>query len=440
MKKFALFLVLIFILPSLGCQLFSGVAETAVPTPDTTAIIMPTALNPPPTLAVSPTTTTTPTATATPGSATATPTCTYATVFLADVTISDDSEIPPGAAFTKTWRIRNSGSCPLPEGTTWSFADGKRLGGNLSYPMPTLAPNETTQIAIELTAPTTPGSYTSYWQVKLPNGVALRTRYFVRIVVPAPTPTPTATTSPANAPAITFFRPNVEIADPGNTIQLQWATSNSDSVTIYRLLGGVLSTAWQQGPTGVMTYTIAESERNDISFALYASRAGYNGPAVQSSFTLALTCPNPWFFSPAPAECAAQDALVSTGAEQPFEHGVMIWIAGLDRIYVLYEGFDANGEWNSFIDQWAPGDPADDPSINPPPGFYQPKNGFGLIWREQPDMQSRLGWATAPESGLTTAYQTTARFKYNETFIRALDGQVWHLLPERSGWEKLISE
>jgi hypothetical protein len=32
--------------------------------------------------------------------------------------------------------------------------------------------------------------------------------------------------------------------------------------------------------------------------------------------------------------------------------------------------------------------------------------------------------------------QGTSRPKYNDTFIRALDGKVWKLLPWSSGWEK----
>ncbi len=438
MKKFALFMLLIFALPSLACRLFSGVEETAVPTADST-IVIPTALNPPPTLAASQTPTSQPTAATT---ATPTPsptTCTYATAFLTDVTIPDDAKLNAGAAFTKTWRIRNSGNCPLPPGTTWSFADGEKMGGATSYPMPTLAPTETAEISVNLTAPNTPGTHTGYWQVKLPNNVTLRTRYFVRIIVNAPTPTPTVTATPANAPTITYFRTNVDIADPGDTIQLEWETANSDAVTIYRLLGGVLSSYWEQEPVGVMTYTIAATERNYISFALYAYRDDYEGYS-QATLQITLTCPNPWFFAPSPDECAARDALTSAAVQQPFEHGVMIWIQELDRIYVLFDGYDANGEWNNFADEWDPGDPEDDPSINPPPGLYQPKRGFGLVWREQPNVQERLGWATAPETSFTTAYQTTARFKYNEAFIRALDGNVWHLLPERSGWEKIIVE
>lgn len=447
MKKLPLLLTLFLLaLPSLACQLFSRTQPTAV-SPTSIAINIPTPLSPPPTMEIVATATSrpeaaTPTATVT---AVGTAVCSYATRFLADVTIPDDSQILANSAFVKTWRIRNSGSCSLPEGSVWAFTDGERMSGNFSYPMPALGVSETADISINLIAPATPGTYTGYWQVRLPDGRLLPTRYYVRIIVPAPTPTPTATPSPSptpsptpgNAPLVLYFRANVTLANPGDTIQLEWDTQNADSVTIYRLIGGQLSTFWQHGPRGSMSYTIDPSTRNSISFALFAANQQLSSTA-SASLEIPLTCPNPWFFAPAPTECAAQNALVSAGAEQRFERGVMIWVQGLDRIFVLYDGPDADGEWNSFTDEWDDGEPINDPGLVPPPGMYQPERGFGLVWREQPDVRNRLGWAIVPESPLTTAYQTTARFRYNEAFIRALDGNVWRLLPERSGWEKII--
>jgi hypothetical protein len=51
------------------------------------------------------------------------------------------------------------------------------------------------------------------------------------------------------------------------------------------------------------------------------------------------------------------------------------------------------------------------------------------------NIRDRLGWALAPESGGQTAVQRTSYYKYNHTYLKALDNNVWHLLPERSDWE-----
>ncbi|HQE91173.1 MAG TPA: hypothetical protein PLH19_06415 [Anaerolineae bacterium] len=104
-------------------------------------------------------------------------------------------------------------------------------------------------------------------------------------------------------------------------------------------------------------------------------------------------------------------------------------------IYVFYDG--GVGAWSAFTDEWDEGEPIDDPGIVPPPGFYQPIRGFGLVWREQLNVRARLGWATASEQGYDTAVQRTSHWKYNDTYIRALDGGTWRLGPEGSEWEYL---
>lgn len=238
-------------------------------------------------------------------------------------------------------------------------------------------------------------------------------------------------------PLILFFRANVAIADPGDTIQLEWATDNATEVTLYHLLPtGQFGTFWHVDPAGTFDYTIAESERNQTRFALFATK---ESETANATVTVTLTCPDTWFFSPAPDICPAAPALYSVGAEQPFEHGTMIWIGGLDQIYVLFDDDVFSPKWSAFADEWDEGDALCDAGT-PPSGRYQPQHGFGLIWCEQPGVRDRLGWATSPETGYETAFQTTSYPRYNDTYIRALDGNVWRLLPERSGWEKIITD
>jgi len=62
--------------------------------------------------------------------------------------------------------------------------------------------------------------------------------------------------------------------------------------------------------------------------------------------------------------------------------------------------------------------------------------GFGLLWREEPGIRDRLGWAIDNESAYETALQRTSYAKYNVTYIRAADGDIWRLQPELSGWQK----
>jgi len=91
--------------------------------------------------------------------------------------------------------------------------------------------------------------------------------------------------------------------------------------------------------------------------------------------------------------------------EETFEHGRMFWRQDTATIYVLYD----DGTWQQFADSWHAGDPEIDPNIVAPAGLYQPKRGFGKVWRENPAVRSKLGWGTIEERGLNGAIQPFER-------------------------------
>jgi hypothetical protein len=158
-----------------------------------------------------------------------------------------------------------------------------------------------------------------------------------------------------------------------------------------------------------------------------------------ATLSISLDCPDEWFFSQAPEICPAYQALSSNSAVQSFESGYMIWVEEEDHIYVLFDDQGSPG-WNAYVDQWDQGEPDRDPILVPPDGLYQPVRGFGLVWREEPGVRNRLGWAVDEEQGYLTIVQRTSYPKYNETYILASDGGIWRLLPERSNWQKIDSE
>ena len=191
-------------------------AGAAVPTATTTEMLpasptfMPVALETPTLLAPVATETAVPTvastATSIPILPTPTAVCIHAMRFVADVTIPDDTAIPPGVSFVKTWRIRNAGTCAWPAGTSWGFASGQAMGGPSAVAIPITNPGETADVSVTLVAPTTPGTYTGYWTLRLPAGQTLAPAYYVRIRVPAPTATATLVrpmATPTRTPIVT---------------------------------------------------------------------------------------------------------------------------------------------------------------------------------------------------------------------------------------------
>jgi len=89
-------------------------------------------------------------------------------------------------------------------------------------------------------------------------------------------------------------------------------------------------------------------------------------------------------------------------AEEAFERGRMFWREDSREIYVLHD----DGTWQAFADTWREGLPEDDPSLVPPPGLFQPRRGFGKVWREElGGPASRIGWAREEERGFTGVVQ-----------------------------------
>ncbi len=256
----------------------------------------------------------------------------------------------------------------------------------------------------------------------------------VASVTPVPTPTPTEVA--IAGPVIAYFHANVEEANPGDTILLEWQSSGASAALLYALSpsGQLPQSGWRVAPSGSYAYSIPSDARNGAEFMLYVQGAA--GGGATANLRVKLRCPVAWFFAPAPTVCAS--ALeASNAAEQHFQHGVMLWVEERRTIFVLYDDAPRAPRWGMFADEWAEGQVESDPNLVPPAGLYQPVRGFGLVWRTQPEVRERLGWAVDQEAGFRTLLQSTTLFKYNSLYLRALDGNVWRLGPERGSLEKM---
>ena len=119
-----------------------------------------------------------------PPAATATSNCNVMQ-FVADVTIPDGTVLTPNQVFTKTWRLKNVGTCAWTTSYAVVFSNGDQMGGpstqNLSG---AVNPGQTVDVSINLTAPGTPGSYKGFWKLRDASGV-LFSQFFVDVKVQA---------------------------------------------------------------------------------------------------------------------------------------------------------------------------------------------------------------------------------------------------------------
>lgn len=175
-----------------------------------TAAAMPTS-TPTATASPSPTLTSTPTATgtaATPVTLIITPASSCnGMAFVSDVTVPDNTNMNPGQKFTKTWKVRNNGSCAWDVGYQLRFVGGEAMGGSAFKLEKSVSPGTETELSVSLTAPNTAGTYRGNWRMSTAAGAYFGDEIYVLIVVggtPVPTTSVTATVMATTAVAATF--------------------------------------------------------------------------------------------------------------------------------------------------------------------------------------------------------------------------------------------
>lgn len=131
--------------------------------------------------------------------ATRTPTCDLGR-FIKDITIPDGTEFEPDETFTKTWQLKNIGTCTW-NGYTLVFDSGESMGGPASTSIGTVSPNQEVNLSVDLKAPSSDGSYRGYWRIKNNSGVLIPVSggyqsksFFVDIKVKTTTPVTTTLT------------------------------------------------------------------------------------------------------------------------------------------------------------------------------------------------------------------------------------------------------
>jgi hypothetical protein len=127
--------------------------------PSATPTLEPTHTPLPPTATEKPAPTATPRPTATPLP------CNLAS-FVKDVTVPDGTTFAPGTAFTKSWRLRNAGSCTWDSGYRLVFYKGEDLDGTTTRLPKTVQPGQTVDVSVNLTAPDTTGTYQGFWMLR----------------------------------------------------------------------------------------------------------------------------------------------------------------------------------------------------------------------------------------------------------------------------------
>jgi hypothetical protein len=119
----------------------------------------------------------TPTHVATPSAAavsvTKAPNCSDSAAFVSDVSIPDFTNFKQGAAFTKTWRVKNTGTCTWTNEYTLVFLAGTRMSKPDPISLSLTKPGDTLDISTNLTAPGQDNVYRSDFEIHNPGRTAI---------------------------------------------------------------------------------------------------------------------------------------------------------------------------------------------------------------------------------------------------------------------------
>lgn len=269
-------LVLTLGLIALACN-FPGMGgeETTDSDATTTPLVVPGST---PTASLAPGATSAGTPAASPTPAATDEVCNYRAAFVKDVTIPDDTQIQPGTAFTKTWRLRNSGTCAWEEGAQLIHVSGDEMGTVDTVSVPATAPEAEIEISVPMQAPADPGTYRSDWQLVAASGKRFGGVFYAQIVVPgevttSPTPLP-QTPSPPHS----FLG---SVTPDCKRVTLTWITGQGQSA--HRLEGAGLNIAldatansyvWDNPPAGLTTVNLITLDKDDKEVARLKTTVG----------------------------------------------------------------------------------------------------------------------------------------------------------------------
>jgi hypothetical protein len=128
--------------------------------------------------------------------------------FVKDVSYPDDTEVLAGTSFVKTWQIKNNGTCTWNSGYSVVFINGDSMGAPATTQLTNgvVAPGETVNVSVNLTAPATAKTYKGNFQLRNPSGANFgigldaKSSFWVQIkVITQATATPTLTPTPVAA-------------------------------------------------------------------------------------------------------------------------------------------------------------------------------------------------------------------------------------------------
>lgn len=219
--------------------------------------------------------------------------------YVSDVTYQDDTVVTPGQAIVKTWKLQNTGTCAWTATYKVSFVSGNAMGGTTTPIGISVAPGQSADISVNMTAPATAGDALGYWILTNDSGQNFGSSFYIKVKVggTAVTGTPATATATgtvtiptaANNPSITL---TCTTEDGGvqykysGTLTWEDVSNNEGGFRIY-LNGSVLATV----SANVTSYAVPESAAVPADTLLTFGVEAFNSAGNAALATVPRKCP-----------------------------------------------------------------------------------------------------------------------------------------------------
>jgi murein DD-endopeptidase MepM/ murein hydrolase activator NlpD len=143
--------------------------------------------------------------------------------FVQDMTLPDPPPyvVNPGQSYTKTWRVRNTGTSTWNSNYKLVFRNGDQFATTSQVNVPgTVAPGQTVDISVPLTIPANKGAgtYQGNWQLRNPQGTYFGDTIYYSLQISSPQP---PSGNGVNVELVGITLPNGGQVSPGQTFQPQ---------------------------------------------------------------------------------------------------------------------------------------------------------------------------------------------------------------------------
>jgi len=227
----------------------------------------------------------TPEATVTPPRPENQPGCINQASFVTDVTIPDNTVVDAGSTFTKTWRIGNTGTCIWAWDYVLTYYSENRMGAPDEVPLDITYPGQTIDISVELTAPSSPGTYRGNFVIENPDGLIMKVDEDSRLwlITKVENTAPTATTAATSNVAPTSAA-STSTSGPG-----AGGATCSFATDVFKLTDAINTLNAYRAQNGLPNYTVntllvraAQRHANDMACNNLFVHTGSDGSTPQT--------------------------------------------------------------------------------------------------------------------------------------------------------------